>query len=69
MMANLQPSSLSQVIALKLLKTWGYAGFRAHTERVSQFYREKRDVFEVALRHHLAGLAEWTTPEAGMFVW
>jgi tryptophan aminotransferase len=52
-----------------VLSTWGYDGFRAHTAGVSAFYRAKRDVFIAALERHLAGLAEWTAPEAGMFVW
>ena len=29
----------------------------------------KRDVFESAMKKHLSGLAEWNTPEAGMFFW
>ena len=41
----------------------------AHTETVSSFYKQKRDEFERALRTNLDGLAEWDTPEAGMFVW
>jgi len=57
------------VITLKLLENWGHAGFMSHTERVSAFYREKRDVFERAMKKHLGGLAEWSTPEAGMFFW
>jgi len=36
---------------------------------ISAFYRQKRDAFERALRTHLDGLAEWDTPEAGMFMW
>lgn len=40
-----------------------------HTRHVSEFYRGRRDVFEAALKKHLQGLAEWTSPEAGMFVW
>src|ERR1700691_5311032 len=67
--ANLQACSISQVITLKLLTSWGYDGFFAHPHTVSQFYRKKRDVFERALHKHLQGLAEWSTPEAGMFVW
>ncbi|KAF9812464.1 hypothetical protein IEO21_06182 [Rhodonia placenta] len=67
--ANLQTSSLTQAITYSLLDAWGYSGFKAHTETVSRFYREKRDVFEGALRRHLEGLAEWSTPEAGMFFW
>lgn len=67
--ANLQVSTLTQEIASILLRSWGYDGFKAHTEIVSNFYRLKRDAFERALRTHLADLAEWDTPEAGMFVW
>ncbi|CCL98644.1 uncharacterized protein FIBRA_00646 [Fibroporia radiculosa] len=69
MAVNLQPSSLSQAVTLKVLKSWGYEGFALHTSRIAQFYREKRDIFEAAMQRHLAGLAEWTKPEAGMFFW
>jgi tryptophan aminotransferase len=65
----LQSSSLTQAIAATLLNSWGYDGFQAHIERVADFYREKRDVFERAMKKHLQGLAEWSTPEAGMFFW
>ncbi|EIM91560.1 PLP-dependent transferase [Stereum hirsutum FP-91666 SS1] len=69
--ANLQPSSLIQSITHALLREWGHAGFIAHTHTVSEFYRLKRDVFEAALQEFLGkeGLAEWSTPEAGMFFW
>lgn len=67
--ASLQTPSLTQTIAYALLNSWGYDGFKTHTETVSQFYRGKRDVFESAMKHHLDGLAEWSTPEAGMFFW
>ena len=36
---------------------------------VSGFYRAKRDIFEAAMHRYLDGLAEWDTPEAGMFFW
>jgi DNA-binding transcriptional MocR family regulator len=67
--ANLQSSSLIQAITLALVEEWGYNNFFAHTRAVADFYREKRDVFESALNEHLGGLAEWCTPEAGMFFW
>ncbi|KAF8879248.1 PLP-dependent transferase [Infundibulicybe gibba] len=67
--SNLQTSSLTQVITFSLLNSWGYDGFKIHTERVAAFYREKRDAFEHAMTEHLSGLAEWTAPEAGMFFW
>ena len=68
-MFNLQTSSLTQAISLKLLNAWGYEGLRIHTEQVSAFYRNKRDIFESAMKRHLSGLAEWSLPEAGMFFW
>ncbi|KAH7884286.1 pyridoxal phosphate-dependent transferase [Phlebopus sp. FC_14] len=66
---NLQGSSLVQAITLALVEKWGYDDFYAHTEAVANFYREKRDAFENALKTHLGDLAEWSTPEAGMFFW
>ena len=67
--SNLQTSSLTQAITAKLLDAWGYEGFKIHTEQVSAFYRDKRDVFEAAMKRHLSGLAEWSSPKAGMFFW
>lgn len=67
--ANLQSSSFSQAIILTLLRSWGREGFLAHVENVAAFYRAKRDVFEAAMRRHLHDIAEWNTPEAGMFFW
>ncbi|CDO70650.1 hypothetical protein BN946_scf184756.g17 [Trametes cinnabarina] len=69
MTSNLQPPTLTQVLALRLLKEWGYDGLRAHVDRVAQFYHAKRDVFEGFMKKYLGGLAEWDTPEAGMFFW
>ncbi|KAF9533943.1 pyridoxal phosphate-dependent transferase [Crepidotus variabilis] len=67
--SNLQTSSFTQAVVVKLLTHWGYEGFHAHTEKVSAFYKEKRDVFETAMKKHLGGLAEWTTPVSGLFFW
>ncbi|CAL1717225.1 unnamed protein product [Somion occarium] len=67
--ANLQTPSLTQTIVFALLDSWGYDNFLTHTENVSKFYKEKRDVFEAAMQKHLGGLAEWTPPESGMFYW
>lgn len=67
--SNLQTSTLTQVIIHTLLKSWGYEGFITHTRNVAAFYRHKRDVFETALEKHLSGLAEWSSPQAGMFFW
>jgi hypothetical protein len=39
-----------------------------HARRVG-LYRVKRDVFEVKMQRHLAGLAVWTPPLSGLFFW
>lgn len=65
----MQPASVSQVMVLKLLQSWGLEGFLAHADQVAEFYREKRDIFEKALQKHMKGLAEWVRPNASMFVW
>ncbi|KAG9076258.1 hypothetical protein FRC06_009603 [Ceratobasidium sp. 370] len=67
--ANLQTSSFTQVITHALLAEWGFPKFDAHIAHVSAFYKQKRDVFEAAMKRRLAGLAEWDTPQAGMFFW
>ena len=67
--SNLQVPSLTQVIVHKLLESWGYEGLRTHAERVSEFYRGKRDVFQAAMVKYLDGCAEWVRPEAGLFFW
>ena len=67
--ASLQTPSLTQAITFALLDSWGYDNYKIHTQAVSHFYREKRDVFEKYMKKHLEGLAEWDRPEAGMFFW
>lgn len=67
--AHLQPPGLTQAIAYTLFNHWGYDAFIQHTLNVSAFYGEKCAVFDRAMHKHLAGLAEWTTPQSGMFFW
>ncbi|KAJ7485806.1 pyridoxal phosphate-dependent transferase [Mycena latifolia] len=66
---NLQPATLTQLMAYALLSRWGPEGFLAHCASVAASYRARRDVFERVARAHLTGLAEWTTPVAGMFLY
>lgn len=44
-------------------------GFKENCRTVSQFYKERRDVFEAALNKHLGGMIEYTSPVSGMFLW
>ena len=59
-----------------LLDTWAaerggdvHAGFAAKMAEVAAFYQGRCDVFLVAAERHLGGLARWSAPDAGMFVW
>ena len=38
-------------------------------DRLTAFYRDRRDTFEGALQRHFSGLAEWETPPGGLFYW
>ncbi len=67
--SNHQAPTITQILSLRMLQTWGYEKFTAHVDRVADFYRKKRDVFERSMHKHLTGLAEWNTPQAGLFFW
>lgn len=69
MVTNLQPAGVTQLMAYELLNRWGVDGFMQHVDKVSAFYKEKRDMFVECLDRHLKGLAEWAVPDSGMFVW
>lgn len=47
----------------------GIKGFLEHGRRVAQFYAARRVIFEAMAHKHLDGLATWTSPVAGMFLW
>ena len=44
-------------------------GFDQHAQNVANFYSQRGQVMAAAAERHLTGLAEWTVPEAGMFLW
>lgn len=67
---SLHASALSQAILLRLFEHWGgVEGFLAHTLTVADFYKKRRDTFCCLADKHLKGLAEWSVPNAGMFIW
>jgi kynurenine/2-aminoadipate aminotransferase len=69
MASNLHVSGVSQALSLTIFKHWGIAGFLAHTVKVAEFYKSRRDSFLRICDKHLQGLCDWTVPTAGMFVW
>ncbi|KAJ1526082.1 hypothetical protein ONE63_009247 [Megalurothrips usitatus] len=66
---TLQTSSIAQVLAYQLFKTWGNDELQKHYRSVRNFYKERRNLMLDAAEKHLKGLAEWTIPKGGMFLW
>ncbi|KAG8230460.1 hypothetical protein J437_LFUL009949 [Ladona fulva] len=67
--STLHTSSLTQVIIHNLLESWGPEDLHGHFKSIQTFYKSKRDIMLDAAKKYLTGLAEWTVPEAGMFLW
>lgn len=53
----------------EMLDAWGEAGFEAHVRAMQTEYAQRAAVVQAAAERHLAGLAEWQPPAAGMFLW
>ena len=67
---------LAQGLVAALLDAWAaerggdvHAGFAAKMAEVAAFYHRRCEAFLAAAERHLGGLARWSTPDAGMFVW
>lgn len=65
----LHSSTLSQAILHQLMVQWGRQGLAKHLRSVCEMYKTRRDVLQAALQKHIAELATWTPPRAGMFFW
>ncbi|CAL8471435.1 g10977 [Coccomyxa elongata] len=63
------PNSFTQVVIAEMLEAWGDQGFEAHVRAMQAEYGERASVIQTAAQRHLAGLAEWQPPAAGMFLW
>ena len=66
---SLGVASCVQVQLHAILTRWGAAGLDAHVSRVQAAYKHRAAVVLRAAAEHLAGLAQWTAPRGGMFVW
>ncbi|KAK3091816.1 hypothetical protein FSP39_022850, partial [Pinctada imbricata] len=67
--SGMHTSGMSQVTLSKILEHWGHDGFLKHAEKTSEFYLKRRESCLAAAEKHLKGLAEWTIPSGGMFLW
>jgi len=64
--ADLHTNRLGQWQALQWIGTEHY---REHLATLREFYRGRRDAFESALQEHFADLADWNSPQGGLFFW
>ncbi|WNW10935.1 PLP-dependent aminotransferase family protein [Pseudomonas sp. DTU_2021_1001937_2_SI_NGA_ILE_001] len=64
--ADLHTNRFGQWQALQWV---GSEQYRSHLAELREFYRERRDAFDVALQRHFTGLADWHTPQGGLFFW
>ncbi|XP_065345612.1 kynurenine/alpha-aminoadipate aminotransferase, mitochondrial-like [Cloeon dipterum] len=67
--STMHTSALSQAIVSSLLDEWGSEKLLQHFKMIQQFYKGKRDCMLASADKHLKGLAEWSVPRAGMFLW
>lgn len=64
--ADLHTNRMGQWQALQWIGTEHY---RNHLAELRDFYRLRRDAFEVALQEHFSDLADWNSPQGGLFFW
>lgn len=64
--ADLHSNRVSQWLVLQQLNDPARS---RHLDELAQRYRQRRDNFEAALRHHFGDLASWQTPPGGLFFW
>ncbi|XP_069126969.1 kynurenine/alpha-aminoadipate aminotransferase, mitochondrial-like [Argopecten irradians] len=69
MQSTSHPSGISQIFVTSVLKQWGHDGFIARSSELRRLYEDKCQQCLVYLDKHLTGLAEWTKPTGGMFIW
>ena len=75
----LHSSGISQALVAGLFDRWAessvgevnssYEGFVEHCAGIVEFYKVRRDAFVKSADTHLAGLVEYSIPDAGMFCW
>lgn len=64
--ADLHTNRVGQWQAMQWIGTPKY---QQHLAELRRFYRERRDAFQAALERHFGDLADWQTPQGGLFFW
>lgn len=63
---DLQTNTFGQFVVNEYLEDGNY---QKHIDRVTQTYKERRDVMLAALERHFPESATWNKPAGGMFFW
>jgi len=66
---SMHASTISQMIALKLLEKWNLSGFQEHIDQVRQFYEKQKTMMVQAIKLHLKDMVKFNEPDCGMFIW
>ncbi|SIR81207.1 DNA-binding transcriptional regulator, MocR family, contains an aminotransferase domain [Pseudomonas sp. B10] len=64
--ADLHTNRIGQWQALQWI---GSEKYHQHLSELRDFYRLRRDAFQLALEMHFTDLAEWNMPQGGLFFW
>lgn len=64
--ADLHTNRVGQWQALQWI---GSERYQQHRSELRDFYRVRRDAFQMALHTHFADLADWNEPQGGLFFW
>lgn len=64
--ADLHTNRIGQWQAMQWIGTDKY---QQHLSQLRDFYRQRRDAFQLALERHFADLADWNMPQGGLFFW
>jgi len=64
--ADLHTNRVGQWQALQWI---GTAKYQQHRSELRDFYRVRRDAFQLALQTHFSDLADWNEPQGGLFFW
>ncbi|XP_033217726.1 kynurenine/alpha-aminoadipate aminotransferase, mitochondrial-like isoform X2 [Belonocnema kinseyi] len=67
--STIHASTLSQVLIYNIIVLWNEEKLKEHFKSIQDFYRRRRDIMTNLLEKYLDGLAEWSVPKAGFFVW
>ncbi|XP_041477032.1 kynurenine/alpha-aminoadipate aminotransferase, mitochondrial-like isoform X1 [Lytechinus variegatus] len=62
-------SIFAQVVVNRLVRRWGIEEFVRRADDLRDFYQRRRDIVAQAAQKHLTGLATWSVPQSGMFLW